>query len=129
MTTITRIKAAGAPAASGHYSHATAHGNLVFVSGQLPVRPDGSEGDREFGAQVRQALGNLVAVLRSAGCGPEHVLKVTVFLVGIERWSVFNRLYGEIFGEIRPARSVVPVPHLHDGYLVEIEAVAVRPDG
>jgi 2-iminobutanoate/2-iminopropanoate deaminase len=126
MNTLARIQTANAPAPSGHYCQATVHGGLVFVSGQLPTRPDGGESDRSFEAQVRQALSNLFAILDAAGSGPEHVLKVTVFLVGIENWPIFNRLFGEAFGEARPARSVVPVPHLHDAYLIEIEAVALR---
>ncbi len=126
MDTITRIQTVTAPAPSGHYCQATLHNDLVFVSGQLPTRPDSAEPDRAFEAQVRQALSNLFEILRAAHSSPEHVLKVTVFLVGIENWPVFNRIFGAAFGEARPARSVVPVPHLYDGYLIEIEAVAVR---
>jgi 2-iminobutanoate/2-iminopropanoate deaminase len=126
MGTPLTIQTADAPTPTGHYCQAAAHGDLVFVSGQLPVRPDGGESDRSFEAQVRQALSNLFAILSAAGSSPEHVLKVTVFLVGIEKWPIFNQLFGEVFGAVRPARSVVPVPHLHDGYLIEIEAIAIR---
>jgi len=54
------------------------------------------------------------------------VLKVTAYLVGVENWPEFNRIYAEIFGASRPARSVVPVPGLHHGYLIEIEAIGRR---
>lgn len=126
MNTLARIQTATAPAPSGHYSQATIHNDIVFISGQLPTRPDGGEPERAFDAQVHQALSNLFEILRAADSRPDQVLKVTVFLVGIENWPVFNRIFGAAFGEARPARSVVPVPHLYDGYLIEIEAVAVR---
>ena len=106
---------------------ALAHGGLVFTSGQLPLLPDGSHGaDRPFEDQVRQVLANLDRVLAAAGTRRERVLHVTVFLVGIERWGAFNALYADFFGDWRPTRSVVPVPELHFGYLVEVEAIAAR---
>jgi 2-iminobutanoate/2-iminopropanoate deaminase len=61
-----------------------------------------------------------------AGSSPERVLRVTAYVVGVENWPVFNRIYAELFGAAKPARTVVPVPELHHGYLVEIEAVASR---
>jgi 2-iminobutanoate/2-iminopropanoate deaminase len=116
-----------APIPAGHYSQGLVHGNLVFVSGQLPVRPDGAHTASEpFDTQARQAIANLLAVLRAAGSRASDVLKVTVYIVGVEHWPALNRIYAEAFGPTKPARSVVPVPALHHGYLVEIEAVAVR---
>jgi reactive intermediate/imine deaminase len=113
---------------AGHYAQGTAWGDLVFVSGQLGQRGDGSHtADLPLEAQVRQALANLQAILAEAGCGLGDVLKVTVYLVGVENWPAFNRIYAEIFGEARPARAIVPVPELHHGYLVEIEAIGRRP--
>lgn len=110
----------------GHYSHAKRFGDLVFTSGQLPVRPDGSHtADRPFEEQARQALGNMLAALRAAGATPQDILKVTVYIVGVELWPRFNAVYAEVMGEAKPARTVVPVPELHYGYLVEIDAVAV----
>lgn len=126
---IERITTSEVPLPAGHYSQATAWNGLVFVSGQLGPRPDGSHtADRPFEEQARQVLANLLAILREAGCGPEHVLKVTAYLVGVENWPGFNTVYAEMFGEARPARAVVPVPGLHHGYLVEVEAVAARPN-
>lgn len=107
----------------GHYAPATAYGDLVFISGQLPVGVDPAA---SFEAQARQALANLYEVLRAAGTAPERLLKVTVYIVGIDHWPTFNAIYAELLGEARPARAVVPVPELHHGYLVEIEAVAAR---
>jgi reactive intermediate/imine deaminase len=110
----------------GHYSHAMRFGDLVFTSGQLPVRPDGSHtADRPIEEQARQALGNMLAALRAAGAEPQDVLKVTVYIAGVELWPRFNAVYAEVMGEAKPARTVVPVPELHYGYLVEVDAVAV----
>lgn len=109
----------------GHYSHAKRFGELVFTSGQLGVRPDGTHtADRPFEEQVRQALGNMLAALRAAGAEPGDILKVTAYIVGVDLWPRFNAVYAEMMGEARPARTVVPITELHYGYLVEIDAVA-----
>lgn len=114
-----------APLPAGHYVQATVCGGMVHVSGQLPVRPDGSHApEASFQDQARQALDNLLAVVRAAGSSPERLLKVTAYIVGVENWSQFNLVYAEALGDIKPARAVVPVPELHYGYLVEIDAVA-----
>jgi enamine deaminase RidA (YjgF/YER057c/UK114 family) len=100
---------------------------VVFVSGQLPVEETGvHRPERAFEAQARTALGNLMTVLAAAGANHADVLKVTVYIVGTENWPAFDRVFAEMFGDAKPARSVVPVPALHYGYLVEIEAIAVR---
>ncbi len=127
MTGIDRITTDTAPAPGGHYAQATAWGDLIHVSGQLGVRPDGSHTtDQPFEVQVRQTLANVLAILAAAGSGPAQVLKVTAYIAGVEHWPAFNTLFAEAFGAARPARAVVPVPELHYGYLIEIEAVAVR---
>lgn len=114
-----------APAPGGHYAQALASGGLVFVSGQLPISPSGASGaDAPFAAQARQAITNLLAVLAASGAAPGDLLKVTVYLAGVEHWPAFNAVYAEMLGDARPARSVVPVPALHHGYLIEIDAVA-----
>jgi 2-iminobutanoate/2-iminopropanoate deaminase len=127
MTTIDRITTPNAPKPAGHYSQACGYGDLIFVSGQLPVSLEGkARADLNFEEQVRLALGNMLAIAKAAGSGPDRVLKVTAFIVGAENWPVFNRVYAELFGESRPARSVVPVGSLHHGCLVEVEAIAAR---
>lgn len=124
---IARIATAAAPKPAGHYSQGTAWRDLVFVSGQLAARPDGSHtADQPFEAQARQALASLLAILAEAGSGPDRVLRVTAYIVGVENWPAFNRVYAEVLGDSKPARTVVPVPELHHGYLVEVEAIAVR---
>jgi len=125
---IERIATTSVATPAGHYSQGTAWRDMVFVSGQLGQRQDGSHtADLSFEEQVRQSIANLQAILAEAGCGLDDVLKVTVYLVGVENWPEFNRIYTEIFGASRPARSVVPVPGLHHGYLIEIEAIGRRP--
>lgn len=113
---------------AGHYSQGVSWRDLVFISGQLGQRPDGAHtADAPFETQARQALANLLAVLAEAGCGPDDVLEVTAYVVGIENWPPFNRIYAEQFGQARPARAIVPVPALHHGYLVEVRAIGRRP--
>ena len=122
---IAHINADELPRPGGHYSHAVRFGDFVFVSGQLGMRPDGSHtAHLPFDDQVRQALENVLTVLRSAGATADDVLKVTAYIVDVERWPRFNALYAEMMGNARPARTVVPVPQLHYGYLVEVDAIA-----
>src|SRR5688572_12235330 len=110
----------------GHYSHAVRFGGLVFVSGQVGIRPDGSHtAGLPFEVQALQAFDNLLTALRAAGATAADVLRVTAYIVDVERSSRFNALYAQVMGNRRPARTVVPVAQLHDGYLIAIDAVAV----
>lgn len=127
MSILAAINTDAAPKPFGHYAQAIDTGGLVFVSGQLPVPLDGrSLADMPFDVQARQCLANLLAIVEGAGLRRDRLAKVTVYLVGVEHWAAFNAVYAEAFGEHRPARSVVPVPALHHGYLIELEAIAVR---
>ena len=127
MSEIDRIAVPGYAPPAGHYSPVVAWRDLAFVSGQLPALPNGVHiADQPFEVQARQVLANLFAGLAAAGSSPDRVLKVTVYIADIARWPEFNRLYAEAFGEVKPARAVVPVPELHHGYLVEVEAIAAR---
>lgn len=124
---IDRIATDSAPRPAGHYAQATAWRDLVFTAGQLGIRPDGSHTvGHAFETQARQALDNILAVLAAANCGPDRVLRVTAYIVGVDNWPAFNKVYAEVMGDARPARTVVPVPELHHGYLVEVEAIAAR---
>ena len=112
---------------AGHYSKAVCSGDLIFTAGHLPERA--SEGAHErlsFDEQVRSAFNGLFATLAASGAGPGDVVKVTCYVVGVERWGEFNRLFAAAFGEHRPARTVLPVPELHYGCRVELEAIARR---
>ncbi|KPX45977.1 RidA family protein [Pseudomonas syringae pv. tagetis] len=119
------IRTALAAAPGGHYSQAVLHQGTLHVSGQLPVRADGSPSvEQPFEVQAAIALDNLLAILSAAGCGTDDLLKVTVYVAGIQHWPAFDRIYAGYLGEHRPARAVVPVAELHHGYLIEIEALA-----
>jgi len=112
----------------GHYSHAARFGDLLFTAGQLGIRPGGAHtADLSFEDQARQALENMIGAVRAGGGAPSTILKVTAYIVGVENWPRFNAVYAEVMGDHRPARTVVPVPELHYGYLVEVDAVAACP--
>lgn len=116
-----------APAAIGPYSQAMIAGDLVFVSGQIPLDPETAQLlSGPFATQVERVLKSLDAILLAAGSGRERVVKVTVFLVDLARFAELNEIYARFFGLHRPARAVVQVSALPRGAEVEIEAVAVR---
>jgi len=120
-----RISTAAAPQARGHYSQAVVHGGIVYVAGQLPIVPERPEERLEdFEAQARRVIDNVAAILEAAGSGTDLILKATVYIADIVHWPAFNAIYAERLGAHRPARTVVPVAHLHYGYLVEMDAVA-----
>lgn len=126
MTQIEPVLTDNAPKPLGHYSQAVRAAGLIHVSGQLPIKAEGQSSD-PFDEQARIVLRNLLAVLDAAGATPAHVVKVTAYIVGAEHWGRFNAAYAAAFGDARPARSVVPVPALHHGYLIELDAVALDP--
>jgi len=114
-------------APGGHYSHFRKGGGLVFISGQLPITPDGQRlADKSFDVQTQQVLANLAAVLAAAGTSIDQLLQVRVYLDDIEDWPTFDRIYAEWLGPVRPARAVVPTKTLHYGFKVEVEAVAAQ---
>ena len=88
-------------------------------------------GDRttDFEQQARRVIDNFLAVVAAAGARREDVVKVTAYIVGAVNWPVFNQAFADAFGAYRPARSVVPVPELHHGYLIEIDGVALDTAG
>ena len=110
----------------GHYSHAVVAGGMVFVSGQLPITTSGQRlNDQPFEVQARQVLHNVEAALTAAGSDKTRLVQLRVYVTDIALWPAFNALYAAWIGEHRPARAVVPVPQLHHGFLIEIEATAV----
>jgi 2-iminobutanoate/2-iminopropanoate deaminase len=120
------IETREAPDPIGPYSQAIRANGFIFVSGQIPVRPDTGlvvQGDIE--AQTHQVMKNLAAILQAAGSGLDKVVKTTVFLSNLDNFSGFNRIYGEYFGAARPARATVQVTRLPKEVLLEIEAVAI----
>jgi len=117
---------AGAPAV-GPYSPAVGAGDFVFVSGQIPLDPDGKIVGYTPKDQTRKALENLRATLQAAGLDLEHVVKTTVFLTDMNEFAAMNKVYGEYFPAPFPGRSTVQVVRLPKDVKVEIELIAVKP--
>jgi 2-iminobutanoate/2-iminopropanoate deaminase len=116
-----------APGAIGPYSQALVAGDLVFVSGQIPLDPaTGALVSGDFTAEVERVLANIDAVLLAAGCDRSRVVKATAYLTDLSLFTAFNDIYGKFFGSHRPARAVVQAAALPRGARVEVEAVAHR---
>lgn len=114
-----------APAAIGPYSQAIVSGDLVFLSGQVPIDPKTGElvtGD--IAVQAERALDNLAAVLEAAGSAFSHVVKTTIFLTDLGDFQTVNATYAKRFTAAPPARSTIQVSALPKGAKIEIEAVA-----
>ena len=123
-----RIESVATPNASpagGHYSQAIKHGEQVYVSGLLPITPDGTKMTTSpFDKQASIVLDNLEAILTAAGSSLQKLIQVRVYITDIDNWGEFNALYAAQLGSHKPARCVVPVPVLHYGALLEVEAIA-----
>lgn len=117
------IQTPNAPAAIGPYSQAMVVGDLLFTSGQIPLRPDGTLNEGNITAQTAQVLANLKAVIEAAGSSLDKVVKTTVFLKHLDDFVAMNKVYAETFGTHTPARSTVQVAKLPRDVLVEIEAI------
>ncbi|MDP2229793.1 RidA family protein [Methylotenera sp.] len=117
------IQTPNAPAAIGPYSQAMVVGDLLFTSGQIPLRADGTLNDGDITTQTTQVLANLKAVIEAAGANLNKVVKTTVFLKNLDDFAAMNKVYGETFGSHTPARSTVQVAKLPRDVLVEIEAI------
>ena len=119
------ISTANAPAAIGPYSQAIKVGELVFVSGQLPIDPaTGAFAEGGIKELTRQSLTNMKAILEEAGTSMANVVKTTVFLADMNDFAAMNEVYAEFFAAPFPARSAVAIKTLPKGALVEIECIA-----
>ena len=101
-----------APAAIGPYSQAVRVDNLLFTSGQIPLKPDGTMLEGDVRAQTEQVLKNLQAVLEAGGSSLANVIKCTCFLADMSDFTAMNEVYGEFFNDSPPARSAVEVARL-----------------
>ena len=117
------VSTSRAPAAIGPYSQAIDLGNMVFVSGQIPVDPATGAVAEGIAAQADQSCRNVGAILEAAGVGFDKVVKTTCFLADIADFAAFNEVYARYFTS-KPARSCVAVKDLPKGVLCEIEAIA-----
>ena len=123
--TVIRTERAPAPFQGAPYSQAIRVGELVFVSGQLALRPDDPQIVGEtIEEQTEQVMANLAAILEEAGSGLDRLVKTTVFLVDLDDFAGMNEVYARRVGERPPARATVEISRLPSGALVEIEAVA-----
>ena len=123
---IKQISTDKAPAAIGPYSQGLDLGNMVFVSGQIPVDPATGTIAEDVEAQALQSLTNLKNVLAAAGLGMENVVKTVVFLTDLADFAVVNKVYESFFKAPFPARSCVQVAGIPKGCKLEIECIAVR---
>lgn len=118
------IRTPKAPQPNLPYSQAVKLGNLVYTSGTLPFRPDGTFVEGTFEEQLHQVFANLQAVLEAAGTSLQHVVKTTVFLKDMNDFAKLNDIYGSYFTAHLPARSTVEVARLPKDAWVEIELIA-----
>ena len=121
------IHTPAAPAAIGPYSQAVQTGNMLFVSGQIPIDPaTGEFAGNDITTQTNQSLTNIKNILAAAGYTLNDVVKTTVLLADIADFAAMNAVYAEYFCENKPARAAFAVKDLPRGALVEIEAIAAK---
>ncbi|MEZ0320602.1 RidA family protein [Thermus sp. PS18] len=114
-----------APQAIGPYSQAVRAGGLVFVSGQIPLKPDGTLVEGDIRAQTEQVMENLQAILEAAGSSLSRVVQTTCFLLDMEDFPLFNEVYARYFSPPYPARATVAVKVLPRGVRVEVACIAL----
>jgi len=119
------IKTDKAPGAIGPYSQGIFASPLLFVSGQLGMKPETGElVSDNLAEQARQALTNLCNIVEAAGGAVSNIVSVDVFITDMQKFGEFNAIYQEIFSEHKPARAVVEVSALPKGACVEIKCIA-----
>ena len=122
------ISAPDAPQAMGAYSPAIRAGNLLFVSGQIPIDPaSGNLISGDITAQADQVMRNLTALLKAAGVTFEHVVKTTVYLADMSEFAAMNDVYGRYIADPPPARATVQVARLPRDVKIEVDCIAVIP--
>jgi len=121
---VIRTENAPAPFQGAPYNQAIRVGELVFVAGQLGLKPGGTAPEGDVAAQTEQALQNLAAILEEAGSSLANLVKTSVFLQDLGDFAAMNEVYARYAGDRPPARSTFQVAKLPSGALVEIEAVA-----
>ena len=126
MNRKTVVKTDAAPAAIGPYSQGILAGNLLFISGQIPLDPaTGNMAAGKITEQVTRVMENLKAILEAAGSGMDRVVRTTVYLADLGEFAEMNEVYRKYFDATPPARSTVGVRELPKGARVEIDAIAL----
>ncbi len=118
------IKTLEAPAAIGPYSQAIKANGFLFVSGQIPLTPNGELAGDDIKTQTKQVLKNLKAILKETDLSLKDAVKTTIFLKSMDDFSIVNEIYAQAFGEHKPARSTIEISKLPKDVLVEIELIA-----
>ena len=119
-----QVNTSSAPEAIGPYSQGVISGNLLFVSGQIPLNPaDGSLVSDSLESQANQVFENLRAIIQEAGTSFEHVLKLTIYLTDLENFAAVNKVMENYFSQPYPARATVEVSRLPKDVEVEIDAI------
>lgn len=118
------IKTLEAPAAIGPYSQAIKANGFLFVSGQIPLTPNGELVGDDIKAQTKQVLKNLKAILKEADLSLKDTVKTTIFLKSMDDFSIVNEIYAQAFKEHKPARSTIEISKLPKDVLIEIELIA-----
>jgi 2-iminobutanoate/2-iminopropanoate deaminase len=120
------ISAPDAPTAMGAYSPAIKAGNLLFISGQIPLDPaTGNLVTGDISAQADRVMRNVSALLRAAGLGFEHVVRTTVFLADMNDFAGMNEVYSRYIVDPPPARATVQVARLPRDVRIEVDAIAM----
>jgi len=113
-----------APEALGPYSQAVQWGDVVFISGQIPLIPSTGElNDASFSDQANQVIDNLEAICIEAGASLDHILKLTIFLTNLEKFDVVNKIMERRFSEPFPARATVEISKLPKGVEIKMDAI------
>ncbi|MDO5041535.1 MAG: RidA family protein [Peptoniphilus sp.] len=116
-----------APEAVGPYSQGVEAGEMIFTSGQLPINPETEELiSDDIKKATLQSLKNVENILKTAGSSAEKIIKVNIYLKDMNDFAAMNEVYGEFFGEHKPARSCVEVTRLPKDGIIEIEAIALK---
>ena len=117
------INTKNAPQAIGPYSQAKIVGNLIFTSGQIPLKTDGTIISNDFESECIQVLDNIKEILKASGSNMENIIKLTVYLTDLSKFDILNNVFNKYFKDSLPARSTIEVSKLPKDSRVEIEAI------
>lgn len=121
---MTKVFSPDAIPVGGHYSQAIAVGGMLYVSGQLGINKLDNPND-SIQVQVHRVINSLKNILKARGADLNAVVKVTIYVTDIKYWPEIDSIYAKFFETHKPARAIVPVPELHYGSGIELEALAV----
>ncbi len=117
------VNTKNAPQAIGPYSQAKIVGNLIFTSGQIPLKADGTIVLNNFESECIQVLDNIKEILKASGSNMENIIKLTVYLTDLSKFDILNNVFNKYFKDSLPARSTIEVSKLPKNSRVEIEAI------